>query len=161
MRKEFEEYFLKIVKGNMVKAKKGDQMPLGKPVMKHTWFFADRIKSDVGVDIEEHEPVDFQKKMEDSQKKFAQRKNNRILRLVDAMVRCPYFLCTKEGIAPGTLETTVYYLIMALCRVSVQLLPFFLMCDITDIADIHDIDCMHGEGTCAPPGEQPRDSLQP
>jgi hypothetical protein len=161
LRKEFEEYFLKIAKGNMVKAKKGDQLPLGKPVTKRTWFFADRIKSDVGVDIEEHEPADFQKKVEESQKKFAQRKNDQILRLVDVLVKCPYFLCMKEGVTPGTLETTVYYLIMALCRVSVQLLPFFLMCDIADIADIHDIDCVHGEGARAPPGEQPRDSLRP
>ena len=126
MRKEFEEYFIKIAKGNMVRAKKGDQLPLGKPVTKRTWFFADRIKSNVGVDIEDHDPESIQRKMEESQKKFSQRKNDRILRLVDAMVKCPYFLCTKEGVAPGTLESTAYYLITALCRVRVRLLSFSL-----------------------------------
>ena len=118
MRKDFEEYFKKIAKPNMVKATKGDQSTLGKPVTKRTWFFADRIKSNVGVEVEEFEPEEFQARMEESHYTFSQRKNDRILRLVDVLVKCPYFLCTKEGVVPGTLESTAYYLITALCRVS-------------------------------------------
>ena len=121
MRKEFEDYFKKIAKPNMVKATSGDQGTMGKPITKRTWFFADRIKSSVGVEVQGLEPEEFRTKLEESHQKFAQRKNDRILRLVDVLVKCPYFLCTKEGVAPGTLESTAYYLITALCRVSLHL----------------------------------------
>ena len=141
MRREFEAYFKKIAKGNMIKAKKGDQMSLGKTVTTtRTWFFADRIKSNVGVDIEDYKPGDFQEKMEESHRVFVQRKNDRILRVVNVLVKCPYFLCTKEGVTPGTLESTAYYLITALYRVSIHLLSLFLM---TDIADVYSIDGVH------------------
>ena len=117
MRSEFHDYFMKIAKGNKVLAS-GDRT-LTKPITtKREWFFADNIEASPGlVETSSYDPQDLETKLESSQKNFIARKDNRVLKMVDSLVKMPSLACMEEGVAPGTLETSAFHLITAIGRV--------------------------------------------
>ena len=96
------------------RAKAGKRVP-GRP----KWFYADLIEySTSHAEMEMYNPEELQKELDKSIRVAKMRKSNAIKGSVDTLLKNKYLACSEKGVKPGTLETSVYYLILLFIKVS-------------------------------------------
>ena len=86
-----------------------------------TWFFADQI--DYPIEDPEnpprvYNPEELQEELNKSILVAKARKNDPIKKSVGVLLKNRYLRCSEVGVKPGTLETSVYYLILLFIKVS-------------------------------------------
>ena len=96
------------------RTKAGKRMP-GRP----KWYFADLIEYSVSdCDIEVFNPNNLQKELDNSERMAKMRKTNAIKSSVNTLLKNKYLVCSEKGVEPGTLETSVYFLMLLFIKVS-------------------------------------------
>ena len=83
------------------------------------WYFADLIEYSLSnCDMKMFNPNDLQKELDNSDRMAKTRKSNAIKSSVNTLLKNKYLACSEKGVKPGTLETSVYYLILLFIKVS-------------------------------------------
>ena len=126
MRKDLSAYFLSISRSSVPKETKTvtlqSEMRQGKfrkAASQKDWFFADMIVVDEDAcDMTEYSSKALLSKLVQTQDKEKKRQADPLVKLADTWKKSPYILSSQKGVAPGTIETSTYYLMQEMFGVS-------------------------------------------
>jgi hypothetical protein len=126
MRKDLSAYFLSISKSTapkeptaVVKQSEMRQGKYRKAASQKDWFFADMIVvDDDALDMTEYNSRALLSKLVQTQEKEKKRQADPLVKLADTWKKSPYIASSKKGVAPGTIETSTYYLMEEMFSVS-------------------------------------------
>ena len=132
MRKDLSTYFLSISKSTVPKdpstVPKQTELRQGKlrrTAAQKDWCFADMIVIDEdAVDTTEYSSKSLLAKLVQTQEKEKRRQADPLVKLADGWKKSPLVLCSKDGVAPGTIESSMYYMMEDVFGVSI----FFFIC---------------------------------
>jgi hypothetical protein len=127
MRKDLSNYFLSISKSSapkdpttVQKQTELRQVKLRRTAAQKEWVFADMIVvNEDAMDTTEYSSKSLLSKLVHTQEKEKRRQADPLVKLADGWKKSPLVLCSKKGVAPGTIESSMYYMMEDVFGVSI------------------------------------------
>lgn len=126
MRKRLAAYFLEISKPAAVRDDQGvapqsalRMAGMRRSQVKREWYFADLIVVDESAeDSTEYNSATLLSKLKITQEREKRRLSDPIVKLAETWRKNPFIACSEQGVAPGTIETSLYYMMEEVLGVS-------------------------------------------
>ena len=164
MRKDLSAYFLTISKSSaprqgaaVQKQSELRQSGFRRGAAQKDWFFADMIVVDEeAMDTTEYNSKSLLTKLVQMQEKEKKRQADPLVKFADSWKKNPLVACSKKGVAPGTIESSSYYLMEEVFKVgnAIALVPISSPADPSLIGRTSAVDA----GEPGPLGTQGREN---